>query len=243
MDEKIIEEKLLEATLDMLLTRVQDLKNSLTTFLMKLEHEQPNWPQMLDSFAVLSGQINTLSKMMKDERMPIFRNLMLFPILVSLDRDESLEKATDGRIQVFSHDVVPDALRTKYEPEVEKEEARFTKKAMELSPDETQHQIDNLNELATTMLDMISSAREDWESENTMKKDFVAPSVGDTNILFGAITQGTGLRRKSSSASLESGSAHDQKTGTALGKAQSSSKANVRGHPYAGHSGQRATLK
>ena len=33
---------------------------------------------------------------------------------------------------------VPDALRTKYEPEVEKEEARFTKKAMELSPDETQ---------------------------------------------------------------------------------------------------------
>ena len=39
----------------------------------------------------LSGQINTLSKMMKDERMPVLRNLVLFPILVSLDRDESLE--------------------------------------------------------------------------------------------------------------------------------------------------------
>ena len=33
---------------------------------------------------------------------------------------------------------VPDALRTKYEPDVEKEEAKFSKKAMNLTPEEAQ---------------------------------------------------------------------------------------------------------
>ena len=34
--------------------------------------------------------------------------------------------------------LVPDALRTKYEPDVEKEEARFAKNAADLSPEEAQ---------------------------------------------------------------------------------------------------------
>ena len=40
---------------------------------------------------LLQGQMNTLNKMIKGERIPILRNLVLFPILVSLDRDELLE--------------------------------------------------------------------------------------------------------------------------------------------------------
>eukprot|EP00794_Sanderia_malayensis_P007851 gene7851-8700_t len=237
MDDKIQEEKLLETTIDMLITRVQDLKNSLTTFIFKLEHENPSWPQMLDSFAVLSGQINTLNKIMKDERMPIFRNLVLFPILVSLDRDESLEKATEGRIQAFSHEVVPDALRTKYEPDVEKEETKFEKKAIELSEEEARHQINELNELASTMIDIITTAREDWESENTTKDTPTVPSVGDTNILLNAILNGTALRKRQSSASLDS----DQRS--SHGKASSTAKAGLRAHPYAGHLSQRTSQK
>ena len=35
--------------------------------------------------------MNTLNKLIKGDRIPILRNLVLFPILVSLDKDESLE--------------------------------------------------------------------------------------------------------------------------------------------------------
>ncbi|XP_065069872.1 mediator of RNA polymerase II transcription subunit 8-A-like isoform X2 [Rhopilema esculentum] len=244
MGEKLQEERQLETTIDMLITRVQDLKTTLTSFLFKLEHENPNWPQMLDSFAVLSGQINTLNKMIKGERIPILRNLVLFPIMVSLDRDESLEKGTEGRIQSFSHEVVPDALRTKYEPDVEKEEARFAKNAADLSPEEAQRQISTLNELTSHIVDMISTAREEWDSENTSKKIAITPSANDTNILLNAISSGTGLRRRPS-VSVESGPTSDQKANTAAlhNKAQSSMKANVRSHPYAGHQAPRGQQK
>ena len=40
--------------------------------------------------------MNTVNKLIKGDRIPTLRNLVLFPILVSLDKDESLE------VSVFS---------------------------------------------------------------------------------------------------------------------------------------------
>ena len=47
--------------------------------------------------------MNTVNKLIKGDRIPTLRNLVLFPILVSLDKDESLE------VSVFSY---PTALIT-----------------------------------------------------------------------------------------------------------------------------------
>ncbi|NIG58696.1 mediator of RNA polymerase II transcription subunit [Pontoporia blainvillei] len=88
------EEKQLEASLDALLSQVADLKNSLGSFIYKLENEYDRltWPSVLDSFALLSGQLNTLNKVLKHEKTPLFRNQVIIPLVLSPDRDEDLMK-------------------------------------------------------------------------------------------------------------------------------------------------------
>ena len=52
------EEKQLEAALDSLLQRIGDLKMSIQSLIMKLECDSRlNWPSVLDSYAVISGQV------------------------------------------------------------------------------------------------------------------------------------------------------------------------------------------
>ena len=48
-------------------------------------------PTMLDNFALLSGQISSLNRLMKNEKMPIFRNYVMLPLALSPERDPELE--------------------------------------------------------------------------------------------------------------------------------------------------------
>ncbi|KAG8507618.1 Mediator of RNA polymerase II transcription subunit 8, partial [Galemys pyrenaicus] len=134
------EEKQLEASLDALLNQVGDLKNSLGSFIYKLENEYDRltWPSVLDSFALLSGQLNTLNKVLKHEKTPLFRNQVIIPLVLSPDRDEDLMRQTEGRVPVFSHEVVPDHLRTKPDPEVEEQEKQLTTDAARIGTDVAQ---------------------------------------------------------------------------------------------------------
>lgn len=55
-------------------------------------------PSVLDNFALLSGQLNTINKLLKNEKTPSFRNQVIIPLLLSPDRDEDLAvsiKATE----------------------------------------------------------------------------------------------------------------------------------------------------
>lgn len=53
------EEKQLEMALDIMLQRVNEMKGSLSTLAMKLEHDHQNvnFPVFLDAFSVISGQV------------------------------------------------------------------------------------------------------------------------------------------------------------------------------------------
>ncbi|POI36136.1 hypothetical protein CIB84_000116 [Bambusicola thoracicus] len=86
------EEKQLELTLEALISQVADLKNSLVSFIYKLENEYDRltWPSVLDSFALLSGQLNTLNKVLKHEKTPLLRNQVIIPLVLSPDRDEEI---------------------------------------------------------------------------------------------------------------------------------------------------------
>ncbi|KAJ7386492.1 mediator of RNA polymerase II transcription subunit 8 [Desmophyllum pertusum] len=188
------DEKLIEVSLEAVTSRVQELKESTQAFLAKLEHEQLSWPSVLDNYALLSGQVNTLTKLLKNEKTPFFRNLVLLPLLVQQEPDPDIQKATDGRVQAFNHEVVPDYLRTKYDPEIEASEQKLEAMAASVPPDQAQRQIATLNELATNLIDTITSAREDWEGEQSAASRSSSTVNPDLNTLVTAVTFGKGLK-------------------------------------------------
>lgn len=57
------EEKQLEATIQAILNRVNDLKTAIQSLITKLEteYETINWPTFLDNYAILSGHVSTYS--------------------------------------------------------------------------------------------------------------------------------------------------------------------------------------
>lgn len=57
------EEKQQDAALEAIIMRVNDLKNSIGSMLVKLEHEYEtlNWPTFLDNFALMSGHVSYIS--------------------------------------------------------------------------------------------------------------------------------------------------------------------------------------
>ena len=114
------EAKQLESATDALSGRLAELKSSAGQLILKLETDPGlNWPSFLDSYALISGQMNSLLRTMKAEKTPSLKKYITLPLLLSPDRDEELLKITEHRVQTFSHDLIPDYLRTRPDPELE----------------------------------------------------------------------------------------------------------------------------
>ncbi|KAL9950650.1 hypothetical protein ACROYT_G043179 [Oculina patagonica] len=233
------DEKLLEVSLEAVASRVQELKESIQNFLAKLEHEQLSWPSVLDNYALLSGQVNTLTKLLKNEKTPFFRNLVLLPLLVQQETDPDIQKATDGRIQAFNHEVVPDYLRTKYDPEIEESEQKLETMATRIPPDQAQKQIATLNELASNLIELITNARDDWEGEQSAASRSSSAVNPDLNTLVSAVTLGKGLKpakitkgRGSKADKAQSGWPNDKSTNKAPSSVKVDTKAAASAHPY-----------
>jgi len=45
---------------------------------------------VLDNFALVSGQLNTINKLLRNEKTPSFRNQVIIPLELSPDRDDEL---------------------------------------------------------------------------------------------------------------------------------------------------------
>ncbi|XP_062852601.1 mediator of RNA polymerase II transcription subunit 8 [Trichomycterus rosablanca] len=192
------EEKQLEASVESLISRVAHLKNSLQSFIFKLESEYDrlSWPSVLDNFALLSGQLNTINKLLRNEKTPSYRNQVIIPLLLSRDRDEELAKLTEMRVPVFSHEIVPDHLRTKPDPEVEEQEKQLSADAARIGPEVAQKQIQTLNKLCSSLLEKLNNPRDDRDAENAalrQNKPWFNPA--DTNALVAAVGFGKGLSK------------------------------------------------
>ncbi|XP_066481418.1 mediator of RNA polymerase II transcription subunit 8 [Tiliqua scincoides] len=191
------EEKQLELSLEALISQVADLKNSLVSFIYKLENEYDRltWPSVLDNFALLSGQLNTLNKVLKHEKTPLLRNQVIIPLVLSPDRDEEIMRQTEGRVPVFSHEVVPDHLRTKPDPEVEEQEKQLSTDAARIGTDVAQKQIQCLNKMCLNLLEKIS--KEDRESDSGgLRQNKQTFNPADTNALVAAVAFGKGLSNR-----------------------------------------------
>lgn len=69
---------------------------------------------------------------------PSLRSLLVLPLQLGCERDESLVRLTEGRVPACAHDLVPDLLRTKPEPQAEQRLQQFNQKASTLSFDTAQ---------------------------------------------------------------------------------------------------------
>lgn len=261
------EEKQLEAALDAITQRIADLKNCIQIFLMKIEHEYSSitWPNVLDNFALLSGQLNSLSRLLKSEKIPPLKNYVLLPLALSPDKDLDLEKLTEGRLMIFNHEVVPVYLRTKPEPEVEEKfteltcrvgisahdnpqgKAIKTENMLVEDANVTRKQLNTLNKITSNILDIINSARDEWESEANQKSaQPQTSSMADTNSLIQAITVGKGLKqptpRRSENSHQNNNNVNSQQQSqkapqsATISKAPSTIKTNIKAgsanHPY-----------
>ena len=83
----------------------------------------------------MSLQIYTLLKLLKNDRTPPLRNFQTLPLQLNADTDDKLLMATEGRVPSFSHDFVPNFLRTKPEPEVEQKQMVLETKMHQMNSD------------------------------------------------------------------------------------------------------------
>lgn len=75
---------------------------------------------------------------MGHDKAPNLRNLTILPLLLSPEKDEDLLRTTEGRISTFAHDLVPDYLRTKPEPQAEQKMLQLENKASNLNYEASQ---------------------------------------------------------------------------------------------------------
>lgn len=190
------EEKQFEGTVDHLIDYAKNIRISLLRFIQRIETEGDNmdWPQVLDSFVSICGQINTLMRFTRDNKSLYIENRVVLPLLLSPDRDEELAKLTEGRVQVVNHDMVPDYLRTKPDPEIEDFEKILQLKSNSISPDAACKMINAMTKLVKHTTDTIRANMSRADSE--MMRQTIRPSFSnnDTNEIIIAITSGRGLR-------------------------------------------------
>ncbi|KAK7502260.1 hypothetical protein BaRGS_00006624 [Batillaria attramentaria] len=213
-------------------------------YIFKVSCTLVNRPSALDNFALLSGQLNSLKQLLKGDKMPPLRNYVLFPVLLSQDADPHLEKLTEGRVMSCNHDLVPDYLRTKPEPEVEEKIQTLSNKAATISTETNTKQLNSLNKITSNLLDIINSAKDEWENDASQKGAQPQTSLPqETTNLVGAITKGLRLRRPDTSmqqqqpgqmAPSSQQSQHPKPGG--IGKVPSTIKTNIKAagssHPY-----------
>ncbi|XP_055913877.1 mediator of RNA polymerase II transcription subunit 8 [Eupeodes corollae] len=191
------EEKQLEMTLDAVLNRLNDLKNSIGSMIHKIEteYETINWPTFLDNFALISSHLTGLSKILSKELGPPLRNRTVLPLMLSPERDEALWNLTEGRVPVFSHDIVPNYLRTKPDPTAEQKMIQNEQKAANLSMETAMKQVAQYNKVVTHILEMVSKTREDWEIDSSSRAGIQQTSSNaDTHLLVQAVGMGKGLK-------------------------------------------------
>lgn len=153
-----------------------------------------DWPQVLDSFTSICGQINTLMRYTRENKAHFIENRAVLPLLLSPDRDDELVKLTEGRVQMVNHEMVPDYLRTKPDPEIEESEKAIQLRANAISSDAAVKQMNAMNKLVDNIINTIktNSLRADTE----MSKQGMRPlfNNNDTNELLMATSSGKGLR-------------------------------------------------
>lgn len=198
------EEKTFESSIDQLIDYVKAIKESLQVFINKIDHESGrlDWNEVLDSFSSVCSQMNTLMRFSRKNKTIFSGNKVILPLMLSLETDEDLIKLTEARVPVVNHEMVPNYLRTKPDPEVEENELAVQTKLrpyinMDVSTknrfiytDAVNKLVNTFNKITTNIENYISSVKQ--QSWNDEKKPTYLKN--ETSDLISAISLGVGLR-------------------------------------------------
>lgn len=123
------------------------------------------------------------------------RNLTVLPLLLSPEPDEALVQLTEGRIATFSHDMVPDYLRTKPEPTAEAKMVAQEAKAANVTMEAAAKQVAQFTKVVSHIHDMVSKVREEWDSDASNRAGLQqTSSLADTHLLVAAVGLGKNLK-------------------------------------------------
>lgn len=122
------------------------------------------------------------------------RNFTVLPLLLSPEPDEALLQLTEGRIPTFSHDLVPNYLRTKPDPSAEAKMLAQEAKATNITMEAAAKQVAQFTKVVSNIHDMVSKVREEWDSDASTRAGLQqTSSLADTHLLVAAIN-GKGLK-------------------------------------------------
>ncbi|XP_037939796.1 mediator of RNA polymerase II transcription subunit 8 [Teleopsis dalmanni] len=191
------EEKQMEASLDAVLNRLNELKLSITFMIQMLdtEYETINWSTFLDNYGLISSHLTGLAKAISKDNCPPLRHRTVLPLMLSPERDEALVNMTEGRVPVFSHDIVPDYLRTKPDPIAEQKILQNEQKAANITAEAAMKQVTQYNKVVSHIADIISKAREEWDLDSSSRAGIQqTSSMADTHALVAAVGMGKNLK-------------------------------------------------
>ncbi|CBY43400.1 unnamed protein product [Oikopleura dioica] len=175
-------EKQLDHAISTVYNRSKDLKIALEGLLGKLDSElaqgrEPNWASLLDSYALITGQIETLTRYLRSESAPRLVNTSLL----------------SKRVPSVNHEVVPDYFRTKPDPAVEALQKELNKDNSTIDAEKIKQVNDLVNKLADKIEVSLDSKRHNLENRRYNEDD-------DTNSLIGTYYYGIGLTNVTSGA-------------------------------------------
>lgn len=79
--------------------------------------------------------MNALMRQLRSDKVPLLKSLTVLPLSLNPEVDQALLTMTDGRLNCFNHEVVPDYLRTKPVPEVESKHVAVEMRASQANLD------------------------------------------------------------------------------------------------------------
>lgn len=200
------------------------------------------------NFIILFFQLAGLSKLLALEYTPQIRNYAVLPLQLTPDVDEHLAQITEGRIPVFSAELVPDYLRSKPDPSAENRLNLHEAKANSITNEAASKQVAQFNKIVSHVFDLIAKSRDEYELEaihKNLRTDTC--NLQDTQLLVKAVGMGIGLKTNSPAMMMQPGtgmprgpvpvqmSAVSPAGIQQMGKMPSSIKTNIKSanlHPY-----------